>query len=123
MSCHHPSMWRFLEKLKKEQALVEVKQAFYISGKKPGKRRCYSERESALENLIKGYLTRPKDEFLRGVAYHLSKRNALVLPKTTFSKLNIYNSLGSFTSLIYHLSNSCGSESLSVLAQNYVNIF
>ena len=35
MSCHHPSMWRFLDKLKKEQGLVEVKQAFYTIGRKP----------------------------------------------------------------------------------------
>ena len=34
-------------------------------------------------------------------------------------KLNIYNGLGS---LVYRLFNSCGSKSLSVLAQNYVNI-
>ena len=70
MSCHHPSMWRFLEKLK-EQGLFEVKQAFYITGIIPPKRRCYGERESSLENLIDGYLTRPNEEFLRGVAYHL----------------------------------------------------
>ena len=72
MSCHHPSMWRFLDKLKKEQSLVEVKQAFYITGRKPPKRRCYDERESSLGNLIDGYLTRPKDEFLRGVAYYFT---------------------------------------------------
>ena len=29
MSCHHPSMWRLLNKLK-EQGLVEVKQAFTL---------------------------------------------------------------------------------------------
>ena len=40
--------------------------------------------------------------------------------ETTCSKLNIYNGLDSS---VCHLSNSCGSKNLSVLAQNYVNIF
>ena len=65
-------MSHILDKLKKEQGLVEVKQAFYTIGRKPPKRRCYNERESPLENLIDGYLKRPKDEFLRGVTYHFT---------------------------------------------------
>ena len=40
--------------------------------------------------------------------------------ETTCSKLNIYNGLDSS---VCHLSNSYGSKNLSVLAQNYVNIF
>ena len=43
-----------------------------------------------------------------------------LITKTTCSMLNIYNGLGSS---VYHLSNSCGSKSLSVLAQNYAVIF
>ena len=72
MSCHHPSVWRFLTILKREQGLVEVKQAFYISGRNPSKRRYFEEREKALENLVESYLLRPKFEFLRGVSYHFT---------------------------------------------------
>ena len=72
MSCHHPSVWRFLTMLKREQGLVEVKQAFYISGRNPSKRRYFEEREKALENLVESYLLRPKFEFLRGVSYHFT---------------------------------------------------
>ena len=32
MACRNPSIWKFLEVLKKEQDLVEIKQAFGISG-------------------------------------------------------------------------------------------
>ena len=40
MSCQHPSIWKFIEILKKEQGLTEIKHAFYISGRNPPKRKC-----------------------------------------------------------------------------------
>ena len=72
MSCHHLSIWRFLTILNKEQGLVEVKQALYISGRNPSKRRYFEEREKELKNLVENYLLRPKSEFLRGISYHLT---------------------------------------------------
>ena len=45
MACHHPSIWKDLEVLKKEQDLVEVKQAFCISGRKTTKRKLYRDKE------------------------------------------------------------------------------
>ena len=35
MSCQHSSRWKFIEILKKEQVLVEVKYACYLSGRNP----------------------------------------------------------------------------------------
>ena len=72
MSCHHPSIWRFLTILKREQGLVEVKQAFYVSGRNPSKRKYSEDREHALKNLVDNYLLRPKFEFLRGITYHFT---------------------------------------------------
>ena len=69
MSCQHPSIWKFIDIFKKEQGLVEVKHAFYISGRNPHKRSKYTYQERALRNLIDSYLSRPKLEFLKGVAY------------------------------------------------------
>ena len=69
MSCQHPSIWKFIDILKKEQGLVEVKHAFYISGRNPHKRSKYTYQERVLRNLIDSYLSRPKLEFLKGVAY------------------------------------------------------
>ena len=69
MACHHPSIWRFLDVLKKEQDLVEVKQAFCMSGRNPTKRKLYRNREHALKTLIDNYLSRPNLEFLKGIAY------------------------------------------------------
>ena len=58
-----------LESVKKEQGLIEVKHAFYLTGRDPPKRKFNVDREKALETLVDGYLTRPKMAFLRGVAH------------------------------------------------------
>ena len=72
VGCHHPSIWIFLDILKKEQDLIEVKQAFYISGRKPSKRKFNADRKKALATLVVSYESRPKLEFLRGIAYQFS---------------------------------------------------
>ena len=69
MSCQYPSIWKFINLLLKEQGLVEIKRAFYKSGSNPPKRKKYQGQEKALKILIDGYLTRPKLEFLKGIAY------------------------------------------------------
>ena len=38
VGCYHPNIWRFINALKREQGLVEVKQAKFIAGEKPAKR-------------------------------------------------------------------------------------
>ena len=50
--CNHPSIWLFLEKLKKEQGLVEIKQTFYLTGREPPKRKLDLDYERALINLV-----------------------------------------------------------------------
>ena len=62
----------FLDILKREQDLLEVKQAFCISGRKPSKRKSNTDREKALSTLVDSYVSRPKLEFLRGIAYQFS---------------------------------------------------
>ena len=63
ISFNHPSIWTFLKVLKKEQGLIEVKHAFYLTGREPPKRKVNVDREKALETLVDGYLTRPKMDF------------------------------------------------------------
>ena len=63
------SIWKFIEVLRKEQGLTEIKHAFYLSGRNPAKRKCYTDNEKALRNLIDSYLSRPKLDFLKGIAY------------------------------------------------------
>ena len=66
------AIWKFISALKREQGLVEAKQAKYIGGEKPVKRLKNRANEDALTNLVQGYLNRPPLEFLKGVAYRFS---------------------------------------------------
>ena len=72
IGCHHPNIWKFINALKREQGLVEAKQAKFIGGEKPAKRTKNKANEEALTNLVQGYLSRPPLEFLRGVAHRFS---------------------------------------------------
>ena len=52
VGCYHPNIWRFIDALKREQGLVEVKQVKFIAGDKPTKRRKDNANEEGLKNLI-----------------------------------------------------------------------
>ena len=70
--CHYPTIWKFISALKREQRLVEVRQAKYLAGDQPVKRKGVKDDERALKNLILSYSDRPRMEFQRGVSYHSS---------------------------------------------------
>ena len=72
VGCNHPSIWKFNASLKREQGLVEVRQAKFIAGAQPPKRIKSQAHEQTLKELIASYLYRPRMEFLRGVAHHFS---------------------------------------------------
>ena len=58
--------------LKREQGLVEVRQAKLIAGAQPNKRVKSQANEQTLKEQSASYLYRPRMEFLRGVAHHFS---------------------------------------------------
>ena len=72
VGCHHPNIWKFITALKREQGLVEVRQAKFIAGTNPPKRRKNQATEEALKQLVTSYVWRPTMEFLRGVAHHFN---------------------------------------------------
>ena len=72
VGCHHPNIWKFISALKREQGLVEVKQAKHIAGDSSTKRKTAQANEQGLRNLVSSYVHRPRLEFLRGVPHHFS---------------------------------------------------
>ena len=76
IGCCHPNIWRFINALKQEQGLVEVRQAKFIAGEKPTKRRKDKANEEGLKGLIFGYFHRLPLEFLRGVAHRIGLNDA-----------------------------------------------
>ena len=49
---HHPNIWRFIDALKREQGLVEVKQTKSLAGEKPTRRHKDKANEEGLKSLI-----------------------------------------------------------------------
>ena len=72
VGCHHPTIWKFVTALKREQGLVELRQTEFVTGARPAKRSKDQANEDALKQLVGSYQWRPKMEFLRGVAHHYS---------------------------------------------------
>lgn len=58
VGCHHPNIWRFIDALKREQGLVEVKQAKFLAGEKPTKIQKDKTNEEELKSLILSYFHR-----------------------------------------------------------------
>ena len=72
VGCHHPSIWTFLDVLKKEQALNRINILQIIAGEgPPPQRRIYRNITQRLETLVAAYDNRPRLEFLRSVAHNL----------------------------------------------------
>ena len=71
VGCHHPTIWKFIQALKLEQGIVEVKQMKFLAGEKPTKRIKWQHQEETLKNIIQDYLNRTMLEFLKGIAHHI----------------------------------------------------
>ena len=71
LQCYN-RIWKLLVALKREQGLVEVRQAKFLSGEKSTKRSKNRANEDALKTLILKYFHRPPLEFLKGVAHLFS---------------------------------------------------
>ena len=72
VGCYHPNIWKFISALKREQGLVEVRQAKCLAGDQPVKRKATQDNERALHNLNGSYSERPRMEFLGVIAYHFN---------------------------------------------------
>ena len=71
VGCHNPTIWKFIQALKLEQGIVEVKQMKFLAGEKPTKRIKWQHQEETLKNIIQDYLNRTMLEFLKGIAHHI----------------------------------------------------
>ncbi|KAI6651399.1 hypothetical protein LOD99_5206 [Oopsacas minuta] len=59
VASHHPTIWKFCEALKIEQASIELKQAQYYSDTTTSKSKASLEKEFSMVILVMSYYTRP----------------------------------------------------------------
>ncbi|XP_022161380.1 uncharacterized protein LOC111027331 [Myzus persicae] len=68
LSSCHPTIWKFIEAIQKQQSLNEMKINQYIAGTvEPSRKR----KRDTLTELVNDYYNRDRLEYLRGVAYNL----------------------------------------------------
>lgn len=73
LGADHPTIWRLIEALQKEQSLNELKIVQYSSGQLPPPSRLqYRASAERLKNVVADYGNRTTIDYLKGVAYNLN---------------------------------------------------
>jgi hypothetical protein len=69
LGAHHPSIWKFIDGLKKEQSLNELKIEQYVAGQAPPvRRRIYRDSADRIKSKVERYGNEPLLDYLRGIA-------------------------------------------------------
>lgn len=73
IGAYHPSIWKFIEGLKKEQSLNELKIEQFVAGiqQQPGKKK-YKEVAARIKVIVADYGNRSLLDFLRGIAHNVN---------------------------------------------------
>ena len=67
--CHHPTIWKFIDCLKREQGNVELKELRFTHGEDPKKTKKSIDNEKAILNLVTSFFHRSILVYLRGLAF------------------------------------------------------
>ncbi|PZQ99132.1 MAG: hypothetical protein DI539_28755 [Flavobacterium psychrophilum] len=73
LQMNHPSIWKFIDGLRKVQSLHDLTMEQFVAGSQPPKKRKrYVECDERILNIVNGYADRTSFiEYLRGVAHNL----------------------------------------------------
>jgi hypothetical protein len=70
---NHPTIWKFIDVLKKEQSIVDLKVTNLLSGGAPRpSRKKYLDSAQCIENVVKDFGNRTVNEYLLGIANNIS---------------------------------------------------
>jgi len=71
LSSHHPSIWKFIDALKKEQSINELQIEQFIAGNNlQAGRQIYRNTANNILIIVKDYGNRDPNDYLRGIAYN-----------------------------------------------------
>ena len=72
LGANHPSIWKFIEGLQKEQSVKDLRIEQYIAGDQlPQGRRIYKDTAARIKVIVADFANRPVLQYLRGVAHNL----------------------------------------------------
>lgn len=70
LSSRHPSIWIFIDSLKKEESLNRLKVEQYIAGIQPSKKKKYKDPAIWLKAICDDYENQSINDYLRGISYN-----------------------------------------------------
>ena len=71
LSCIHPNIWKFINGLKKEEHLAQLKKIQFDGGEICEKKKKYKDINKRLQTIIERYSDQNKTGFLRAIAHNL----------------------------------------------------
>lgn len=72
LGAHHPTIWKFINGLRDQQSLNELKIEHYIAGNLPKKgRKKYRDTAARIKIIVEDYHGREMSDFLQGIAHNL----------------------------------------------------
>jgi len=73
LGSHHPTVWKFISGLQKEQSLNELRLEQYVAGQQPPQgKRVYKDAAERIKKVVRDYGLCPITDYLRGIAHNLS---------------------------------------------------
>lgn len=66
----HPSIWKFILALKKEENTNKIKIEQYIAGECPPAKKKYQDKAQRLKQICHDFENRPIDYYLQGIAHN-----------------------------------------------------
>lgn len=70
LSALHPSVWIFINALKKEESLNRFKIEQYTAGFEPPMKKKYKDSTEKLKKICNDFKNRTVDDYLRGISHH-----------------------------------------------------
>lgn len=70
LNAAHPSLWKFINGLKKEESLNRLKIEQYIAGNEQPRKKIYKDTAQRIKTICEQYGNRPNLEYLRGIAHN-----------------------------------------------------
>ncbi|KAE9532428.1 hypothetical protein AGLY_010051 [Aphis glycines] len=66
----HPSIWKFILSLKKEENTIKIKNQQYIAGECPPAKKKYQDKAQRLKQICYDFENRSTDDYLQGIAHN-----------------------------------------------------
>jgi len=66
----HPTIWKFITALQKEERVNRLKTEQLLAGQEPPSKKIYRDKAKNLKKILSTYNSRNREDYLRGIAHN-----------------------------------------------------